>query len=556
MAVTLLDPVAQTFIIDKASYPRGTFLSSIRLFFREKPNVNVPVKVTIVSTLNGYPTNSVLDYSSVSLLPGDVKVSQTPHYLDSNTYTQFTFPVPVYINPDTLYAIIVQSNTSGYKLWTAAIDDIPIASSVKVLPTDPTPSTLSKISKSPYIGSFFESQNGVTYTADQTKDMMFTIQRCRFSVGNSATVEYVVPQGLPQRKFAENTFDRATANVTFDQMNLSTTDYVPSDTNISYTYTVLANSDTTTTTASVIPGSYGTPLPYNIIFNDNKGKRVLDYDSNTSFKLTSVLTSSSDQVSPIIADDGVTLYTVEHSINNMGLSNSVLSIVNSGNGITVAANTMETFDMTSPDIVVSAPDIVGGQQAYVTASVVEGNIASIYVTTEGSGYTTTPTITFANTNYEIDPVVTVTGETSAFGGNGLARYQTYPVTLAQGNDSGDLRVYFTAYRPVQSDIHIYYKILAREDTQKFDDGDWQKMTLVGSNNKYSINRNDLYEYVAAPGTAGIADNYISYTSKETSVSYNEFYKYAIKVVMSASDSTFTPFLKDIRVLALPASSGL
>jgi hypothetical protein len=240
----------------------------------------------------------------------------------------------------------------------------------------------------------------------------------------------------------------------------------------------------------------------------------------------------------------------------LSISNSDIAIVNSGNGITVTANAMATFDMVSPDIVVSAPDEVGGEQAYVTASVVDGNISSIYVTTAGSGYTTTPTVTFANTNYEIDPVVSINGETSAFGGNGLARYQTVPVTLAQGNDSGDLRIYFTAYRPNKADIHVYYKILSREDTQKFDDGDWKKMTLIGSGNKYSTNKNDLYEFIAAPGTNGVADNYISYISKETLVEYNEFYKYAIKIVLSASDSTFTPYLKDIRVLALPPAGNL
>jgi hypothetical protein len=109
--------------------------------------------------------------------------------------------------------------------------------------------------------------------------------------------------------------------------------------------------------------------------------------------------------------------------------------------------------LSSPSITVSAPDLVGGVQAFVSANVQTGNIVSVYVTTAGSGYTTTPTITVsatANTAANID----VFGETSSRGGNGLARYQTYPVTLAQGNDSGDLRVFFTAYRPVNTDIHI------------------------------------------------------------------------------------------------------
>ena len=77
------------------------------------------------------------------------------------------------------------------------------------------------------------------------------------------------------------------------------------------------------------------------------------------------------------------------------------------------------------------------------------------------------------------------------------------------------------------------------------------MTLIEASTRFSITRNDLYEYIAAPGESGVADNKVSYTSKETSITYETFYKYAIKVVLSSPDSTRVPVLKDIRVLALP-----
>ena len=60
----------------------------------------------------------------------------------------------------------------------------------------------------------------------------------------------------------------------------------------------------------------------------------------------------------------------------------------------------------------------------------------------------------------------------------------------------------------------------------------------------------------APGTNNVADNFISYTSKDTGYSYNYFYKYAVKIVMTTTDSTFTPTLSDLRVLALPPNSSL
>jgi len=551
MAITLLDPVAQTFIIDNESFPQGAFLSSIRLFFRSKPSNNVPIKVSIVGTLNGFPTGNPLDYSQVTLYPSSVNVSESPQYLNSATYTDFKFSVPVYIRPDTLYAFIVQSNTSGYKLWSASQNDLPVSSSVKALPTDPTPTALSKITKSPYVGSFFESQNGITYTPDQTKDLMFVINRCRFTTTNSPSLNFVVPAGLQKTKQIEQTFTKSTANVVFDEMNLSTTHFIPSGTSVTYTHNTTLNSDGSTVGPfNVRPGEIGTPLSENILLNDNNGSRVLNANSNTSFILNAVMQSSDNRVSPMISDDGLNLYTVKYNINNLGLSNSDFSIVSGGTGYLSGASGELVGNVT-----VSAPDQIGGEQAYVTAVATSGNITSIFVTTEGSGYSKTPTITISAAN-TTGAELTVTGETSPSGGNAKARYLTYPVTLAQGNDSGDLRVFFTAYRPVNTNILVYYKILSREDTQVFESGNWQLMTTVGGDTKFSQNINQTFEYEAAPGLNGVANNFVEYTSNTTGFVYNYFYKYAIKIVMTTTDSTFTPYLTDIRVIALPPGSDL
>ena len=82
------DPVAQTFIIDPTNYPNGVFLSSLRVFFKTKPTSvydNTPVTLSIVGTLNGYPNGTTLDHSIVTLSPNQVKVSDSPQYLDSTT---------------------------------------------------------------------------------------------------------------------------------------------------------------------------------------------------------------------------------------------------------------------------------------------------------------------------------------------------------------------------------------------------------------------------------------------------------------------------------------
>ena len=558
------DPVAQTFIIDKQNYPNGAFIDSVKLFFATKPSTGyAPVTISIVGTTNGYPNGDTLDNSQVTLTSEHIITSEEPHYLDDTTYTLFKFPAPVYLEAGKLYAMIVRCPTSNeYSIYTAQLGDNAIASSTKNLPTDATPATVTKINSSPYVGALFVSQNLQTWTADQNESMMFVMNRCVFSKTVNPTLQFVVPNRLPYRKVVENDISyylnpnttsnkivtSANTNVPIHALNITTTDFLPGSTTLNYSYgSTLNTTFTAAATAGVTPGKYGTPTYDDIYLNDGFGERVLVADSNTSFSLYANMSTTDDAVSPIISDDGLSVYTIRWNINNLELSNSMISVANTGGGYN--ANT----------ILVTVTSANGyGSGAVAVANVVSGNIRNIYFTSGGSGYATTPTITISDPTTRLtgnaNAVISIAGETSKSGGNGLAKYFTKKVVLDQGFDSGDLRVYFTAYRPVNTEIYVYYKILSRSDTQLFEDGNWQLMTIINNgSSKYSEIRNVSYEYVAAPGTGGTAQNYVSYTSAVNGQTYSKFSQFAIKVVLATSDKTAVPILSDIRAIALPAA---
>jgi hypothetical protein len=558
--VTQWDPVAQTFIIDKENYPNGIFVDSVKLFFATKPSAYAPVTLSIVGTLNGYPNGETLDNSQVTLTNENVNISSNPHYLDPTTYTVFKFPAPVYLESNKLYAFIVKCPTSNeYTIYTAQNGDTAIASSTKNLPTDPTPTAITKISSAPYVGNLFLSQNSQTWTADQNESMMFTMDRCVFSVGTQPTLQFVVPNKLPYRKLTEqgisyylnpNTINSsisscANTNVIVDAFNISTSDFVPGSTTLSYSYAATLNSTKTAApTKSVTPGKYGTPTYDDIYLNDGSGERVLVANSNTSFSLYAVMNSTDDAVSPMISDDGLGVYTINWSINNLEMSNSMITVANGGSG----------YNVNTTSVTITSANGYGSG-ATAVANVVSGVIKNIYITNGGSGYATTPTITVvdANSSPGTGATITVGGETSTSGGNALARYITKRVVLDQGFDSGDLRVYFTAYRPVNTNIYVYYKILSRNDTQTFDSGNWQLMTLINNTGPlYSQTRDNTYEFVAAPGVDNVAQNYVQYISNASGQTYNDFSQFAIKVVLATSDKTAVPYLSDIRAIALPS----
>jgi hypothetical protein len=558
------DPVAQTFIVDKENYPNGIFVDSVKLFFKTKPTTGfAPVTLSIVGTLNGYPNGETLDNSQVVLTSEHINISDEPHYLDPNTYTVFKFPAPVYLESNKLYAFIVRCPTSNeYTIYTAQLGDNAIASSTKNLPTDSTPSTVTKINSAPYVGALFVSQNLQTWTADQNEAMMFVMNRCVFSKTVTPTLQFVVPNRLPYRKIVENDINyylnpnttsnkivtSANTNVPIHALNISTTDFLPGSTTLNYSYAATLNTSfTSAATAGVTPGKYGTPTYDDIYLNDGFGERVLVADSNTSFSLYAIMSTADDAVSPMISDDGLSVYTIRWNINNLGISDSMISVANTGGGYN--ANTLL--------VTVAAANGFGSGAVAVANVSAQGNITSISITSAGSGYATTPIITISDPTTRLtgnaNAVITIAGETSKSGGNGLAKYITKKVVLDEGFDSGDLRVYFTAYRPVNTNIYVYYKILSRTDTQLFDDGNWQLMTLINSgDSKFSENRNNLYEYIAAPGSGGTAQNYVSYASTVNGQTYNKFSQFAIKVVLATTDKTAVPFLTDIRAIALPA----
>lgn len=576
---TPYDPIAQSFIIEQSNYPNGVYLKSIKLFFATKASDNTGVTVSIVPTQNGVPSGTALAYSTVNLPSSSILTSSSPHYLDSTTYTEFMFQAPVYIEPGVLYAFIVKANSPQYTVYYAQQNQLAVPSTAKAKPTDPNPTNPTKVGAAPYVGALYESQNSITWTADQTKDLMFVMNQCVFNTSIQPTIQFNVLQGLPFRKLGRNdiqynlnpglvhnamgnfgsvsglqqnpggNISTINKNIRSDAYNVTTTDFIPTSTQINYSYnSVLVNGQTPVGPYPITPGKFGSPTPSNISLADGLGERLLIANSNNSFVLNSQLVSNDPNVSPIITDDGVTLYNIRYIINNMGLGNNVISLANTGTG----------YNANTTSVTTSAPDI-GSDYALLVPSISNtGAITSITVSYPGSGYITTPTIyiTDSNTTPGYGASANVYGETSQHGGNSWCKYFTKKVVLQPGNDSGDLRVYYTAYKPIGTDVLVYYKILSSGDNQKFDDGYWQLMAQI-TPTAYSTDPTNLIEYEWAPGVFGtnFANNNISYVSTNGNT-YKSFIQFAIKVVLKASDYTNVPFLTNIRAIALPAGTNI
>ena len=77
-------------------------------------------------------------------------------------------------------------------------------------------------------------------------------------------------------------------------------------------------------------------------------------------------------------------------------------------------------------------------------------------------------------------------------------------------------------------------------------------TFIGNANFVSANQGDYRELAFAPGVGGVANNSVSYTSGSTS--YSKFKTFSIKIVMTGTDTTDVPKVRDLRAIALPSGA--
>ena len=130
-------------------------------------------------------------------------------------------------------------------------------------------------------------------------------------------------------------------------------------------------------------------------------------------------------------------------------------------------------------------------------------------------------------------------------GGPRARYISRKVTLADGFDAQDLQVFLTADKPPSATITVYAKVLAAEDETNFDDVAWTLMSQkTNSSNTSKYNSGEYKEYEYQPTTSPL-----TYTGVNN-VIYKTFKQFAIKVVMTSSDSNYVPKFRDLRVIAL------
>jgi len=521
------DPVAQGLYINQED---GIFATSIDLFFSSKSS-SLPVTLQLRTMVNGYPTQTVLPFSEVTKQASEITTST-----DASVATTFTFDSPVFLQSAVEYAFVAVCSTSDYTIYTARLGQTTLDGS-------------RLISKQPYLGSMFKSQNASTWTPDQNETVKFILRNARFDHSTTGTVNLVndvVPTQLLKLNPIEvnatagsgSTFGSNPAIIKINARNhgMHSTSHnvtiagVPSgefngltSTNINGTYTAIGNitldsftvtaqnSDVATSTGSI--GGTAVTTTKNILYDVIQP--VVGLVQPVGTRVTSNLRKTGGR-------------TLEQSETEFSLTTVAQQ---------VGVELNNDFYTTSPGMVCSAinetNEMSGSKSLSISLTLRtergNGHISPVFDTTRMSAHLIQNRLNKPISGTTPEFVI----ETANTGGSVENKYITKPIILENESTALDIRI--TANVASTAQVKMYYRLSNADDARKMGDLDWRAFNTDGSAD------------TAVPPT----ENRFQFKEHKFSQdNLTTFTAFQLKITMEGTSSCYPPRVKDLRGIAL------
>ena len=240
----------------------------------------------------------------------------------------------------------------------------------------------------------------------------------------------------------------------------------------------------------------------------------------------------------------VSSVTIKTDANNSSIPSLLTATEGFSNGCFIQANPNAQINATSGFQSGGASEGTSSNTK-MTVFVANGFISNVIVNTAGSGYTQNPTVTMSTVTGagSINSAVQCTGEERNSGGPINAKYISRRVTLKDGFDASDLKIILNSYKPLGTDVHVYYKVKNADDPEDFDLKNYILMTQETSSGRISKGKDDIQEFIYKSSSETTA-----YTSN--SIRYETFKTFAVKIALVANTTYDMPRVRDMRAIAL------
>lgn len=525
--VTRRDPLAQSFLVTK---PSGMFVTKVDVFFKSKDD-SIPVEMQIRPVVNGQPSATDIITNAVKFLtPAEVSLpaSQTQAAVVAAP-TTFEFDEPIFLNPNTEYCIVLLAESKEYEVYVAETYAFELGSTEK------------RVNRQPSMGSLFKSQNGATWTPDQTKDLAFRIHQAEFSTaGGFAIFENA---DVPEELLTNNPFhmDSGDATVTLlfpnhgysvgDKINIDSASVATDNINIVGTDTVKRAAIAGERTITAVDG-FG--LRYEADSSPTASGRfggdevITDRQLNFDVATPNFIT--------IIPDDTTINYGVKYMTGSSLAGTETRFQKDASFSSEVQIGDENIF--TSPKLIAKSTNEtaeLGAGERSVTFKV---NLAtsradvSPVIDCQRTSLTTISNMidnqaAAAASGFNVP--LTYRAETNAFGGSALSKHITSVQFIEE--DAVGLKVILAAIRPSGAEIDLYFRVA--NDGDDIFQTDW---TLQASETTIAPDENNFREYRYLIGGDG--------------GDINPFTQYQLKLVMNTNNQSKPPIIKDLRGIAL------
>lgn len=530
------DPLAQSFSVDDQN---GVFITSVEVFFATKDTGDIPVTLQIRPAPNGVPSGEiVVPGSTVIKTPAQVTAIKDS-FADPTTAdmlangTTFTFDEPIFLKGRSDYSIVLMSSSMEYKVFISHVTDFELASTEK------------RISKQPYLGSLFKSQNSILWEPAQDEDLAFRIKRCEFVSQGNAFLENV---NVPPMVLTKNPFRSYTGSNTITVINKNHG---------------LRYGDKTK-----IFGLDSATLYNGILGSDIMGERLVTRVDGTAFQFAADSSANADgrfgggkctaHTNMTFERVCPTIMTMKPETTNISMSGKFLSqssLVDSDVGRfsqDAAFRPLKNgtnFDFEAPRMIANRMNEADelGVYSYPKSAIIQMNMkttdsrVSPVIDLQRAGLTLVGNLIdkqdSASSSGFNNPISFV-NETHPFAGSHLAKHITIPVTLEQ--DAIGLKIILAANRHPSTDFDVYYK------TTDADTGlsnvNW--VQAYSDNTMPSDTNPTVFrEYRYTIGGFGDVNN-------TGGTDLTAFRKFQVKIVFKSTNSAKVPIIRDLRCIAV------
>jgi len=515
------NPIAQSFFV---SEPHGLFLTKIGLFFKSTftatVNSQIPVSLHIRPMRDGVPVDT-------QIVPGSVvykAYNQVNTSNDATSETQFVFDEPIYLSAFTDYAMCVYAESPEYEIWISQLDETILGSSSAT------------VNRNPSVGSLFYSQNGATFTPEQTQDLKFKLYRAKFTTGTQSTAN-IFNATLPRETLSNNPIktvaSSANVDVFFPNHGLQVNDTVSltGATAVGGFTADSLNADHTITAVDL--SGFRFAMNSNADSNEVAGGSLVQSTKNIPYSVmyTNLATLKPAQTGMSFGFLGTKGKSFAGSNTNLYDKETVFAPFTPGK--TMYAN--EPY-LVCADSIADNEIAVGAKSLEMQASFYTDNdFVSPMIDLQRCS------ITLVNNVIDNQASSVTTGfnvplnfvdETAATHGSQGAKHITRPITLQ--TSAVGLKLCLTAHRPKEADFKVYYRTsdATGEDIRK------KAFKLVAKEQSIPSDENPnvfrQYNYlIGGPG-----GNFPAFT------------QFQIKIVMTTTNDAKVPVLKDLRAIAL------